>query len=394
MTNSLADIKTVRWLQFSHFITDCYPGFIAPMLPFITAKIGVRMSAAMLIISIANISSYFMQPLFGYMADKCKKRFFVFWGIIIASLCIPLMGLATNFTALTTAIVFGEIGVGFFHPQSTSYIPVFCKNSEQAKFDMGLFLSMGSIGYGVGALAATNIFDRFGSEALIYTSIIGILTALSMFIFVPKLSNLPSEKNNTTPSLIVCTKQIFGHDTVRILVISSLVKSLIVSSFTMIMPFYWKSTGFSASKTGIISCIFLATSTIGMITAPKIEKIIGTRNTFYLSFLTILPIALITYFLLQNGHTTMAIVFYSLIGYMIFLNQPLNVVMSQKLLPEYKSMISGVVGGFSWGVIGILLPLLSMFGEKLGILQALVIISCVPVIFSHWLKLIPKQPID
>lgn len=386
--------KAVKWLIFSHFIIDCYPGFIAPMLPFITAKIGVQMSAAMLIISIANISSYFLQPIFGYMADKCRKRFFIFWGIIIASLCIPLMGLAQSFTALTIAIVLGEIGVGFFHPQSTSYVPRFCSNSEQAKFDMGCFLSMGSVGYGVGALAATNIFDRFGSEALVYTSVIGVLTALSMFLFVPKLSNLPEEQKNSTPPLMTCLKQIFSHKIVGTLVVASLVKSLIVSSYTMIMPFYWKSIGFNASKIGVISCIFLTTSTLGMITAPKIEKYIGTRNTFYLSFISILPIALITYYMLHNNHFEMAIIFYSIIGYMIFLTQPLNVVMSQKLLPEYKSMISGVVGGFSWGVIGVLLPLLSLFGEKIGILYALLIISCVPVIFCKWVKIIPKQPID
>lgn len=391
---NVSNKKAVNWLIFAHFIIDCYPGFIAPMLPFITAKIGVQMSAAMLIISVANISSYFMQPLFGYMADRWKKRFFIFWGIIIASLCIPLMGYANNFTALTIAIILGEIGVGFFHPQSTSFVPRFCRNAEQAKLDMGCFLSMGSIGYGVGALTATNIYDHFGSEALIYTSIVGILTALSMFIFIPKLSNLPEEQKQITPPLITCLKQIFSHKIVSTLVFASIVKSLIVSSYTMIMPFYWKSIGFSASKIGIISCIFLSTSTLGMITAPKIEKYIGTRNTFYLSFISILPIAIITYYLLRNNHVEIAIGFYAIIGYMIFLTQPLNVVMSQKLLPDYKCMISGVVGGFCWGVIGILLPLLSLFGEKIGILQALLIISCVPIIFCKWVKIIPKQPID
>ena len=76
--------KAVFWLQFAHFIIDCYPGFIAPMLPFITAKVGVEMAAAMTIISIANVSSYLLQPIFGYFADRCQKRFFIFWGIIIA----------------------------------------------------------------------------------------------------------------------------------------------------------------------------------------------------------------------------------------------------------------------------------------------------------------------
>ena len=187
------NLKAVKWLEFSHFVIDCYPGFIAPLLPFITAKIGVEMAAAMLIISIANISSYLLQPIFGYMADKSKKRFFIFWGILIASVFIPLMGYAQNFATLTIAIILGEIGVGFFHPQATSFVPIFCENSEQEKFHIGCFLSMGSVAYGIGALVSTKIYDLYGEQALIATSIAGVLTAFSMFVFVPKISHEQNE---------------------------------------------------------------------------------------------------------------------------------------------------------------------------------------------------------
>ncbi len=384
--------KAVYWLQFSHFIIDCYPGFIAPMLPFITAKIGVEMSAAMVIIAIANISSYLLQPVFGYLADRWQKRFFIFWGIIIASIFIPLMGYAQSFTTLTLAIVIGEIGVGFFHPQSTSFVPLFCKNTEQSKFNVGCYLSMGSVGYGVGALVSTRLYDLFGEGALIYTSIIGVLTALSMFIFVPKVSNDKSQIKQKTP-ILECMKDIFSHPLERVLISASIVKSVIVSSFTMIMPFYWKSIGFSATKIGIISCIFLATSTAGMIFSPKLEKHVGSRNTFYISLLSALPLAILTVWLIKVN-IYLAIITYSAIGFMIFLPQPINVVMSQKLLPQYKSMISGVIGGFTWGIVGVMLPLLSLFAEKTGILQALVIISCLPIIFCYWVKAIPQKTLD
>ena len=304
------------------------------------------------------------------------------------------MGLAQSFLALTIAIVLGEIGVGFFHPQSTSFVPIFCKNSEQSKFDMGCFLSMGSVGYGVGAIVSTNLYNHFGETSLIYTSIVGILTALSMFLFIPKLSACKDMPIPEKKSMIESFSAIFSHPLEKVLVSASIVKSIIVSSFTMIMPFYWKSIGFSAPKIGIIGCIFLATSTAGMILSPKIEKYIGSRNTFYLSFLSILPLAIITVTLIKIN-IYFAICTYSAIGFLIFLTQPINVVMSQKLLPEYKSTISGVVGGFSWGVVGVILPLLSLFAEKTGILIALIIISCIPLIFScFWVKLIPEKPIE
>lgn len=387
-----ADIKSVRWLEFSHFIIDCYPGFIAPMLPFITAKIGIELAAAMTIISISNISSYLMQPFFGYLADKCQKRFFIFWGIIIASVFIPLMGYAQNFVALTIAIVLGEIGVGFFHPQATSFVPIFCKDAVEEKKHIGCFLSMGSVGYGVGALVSTRIYDIFGERMLIATSVIGILTALAMFKYVPKMSCEPKEEKEKV-KLVNAISKILSHKIERTLIFASIVKSIIVSSFTMIMPFYWKSIGLNASKIGIISCIFLATSTLGMLIAHKIEQKAGSRNTFYISFITTCFAAIITIWLL-HVNIYLAIISYGAIGFLVFITQPINVAMSQKLLPEYKSLISGVVGGFTWGIVGVLLPLLGYIAKHIGILQTLLIVSIIPIIFCRWVKIIPKQPIE
>ena len=386
------DIKSVRWLIFAHLTIDSYPGMIAPLMPFIASKIGVPMAAAMLIISISNITSYLFQPIFGYFADRCQKRFFIFWGMMLASVFIPLIGLAENMTALAFAIILGEIGVGFFHPQSTSFLPMFCKNAEQSKLNMGIFLSMGSAGYAVGALTATRIYDTFGSGAIALTSVFGVLAALSMFLFVPKVSADTSQKRLSIP-LKECVFEIFSNKIERTLVFASIVKSMMISSFTMIMPFFWKSIGFSATKIGIISCVFLAASTAGMILSPKVEKHIGTRNIFYIAFLSILPIAILMKFMI-GINIYIAVLIYSLIGFFAFLTQPVNVVMSQKLLPKYRSMISGIVGGFTWGIVGIMLPLLSLFAQKVGILTGLCTIACVPLIFSYWVGIIPEKPIE
>ena len=228
--------KTVNWLIFSHFIIDCYPGFIAPLLPFIASKVGITMKDAMAIISIANISSYLLQPIFGYFSDKCRKRFFVFWGIIIASVFLPMMGLAESFLALTFAIVLGEIGVGFFHPQATSFVPKFCKNTEESTWNTGIFLSMGSIGYGVGALAATNIYEFFGEQAIMYTSIVGVLTALAMFGCVPKVSCDEEDEHKERISLMTSMRAIFSLRLERILIAASTSVSLGQLCITLTPP--------------------------------------------------------------------------------------------------------------------------------------------------------------
>ena len=65
--------------------------------------------------------------------------------------------------------------------------------------------------------------------------------------------------------------------------------------------------------------------------------------------------------------------------------------LAQKLMPDFKSMISGFIGGFSWGVIGILLPLISLLSEKFGFMNILLIMTFVPFAFSYFIKYIPKD---
>ena len=70
---------------------------------------------------------------------------------------------------------------------------------------------------------------------------------------------------------------------------------------------------------------------------------------------------------------------------------PVNMALAQKLMPELKSMISGFIGGFSWGVIGILLPLISILAEKIGMLNVLLIMTFIPLIFSYNIKYLPEK---
>ena len=77
--------KAVAWLTLGHGMADSYSGFINPILPFIVANIGTTLAAATCALSASQLFSSMMQPVFGFIADKWRKRFFIFWGIILAS---------------------------------------------------------------------------------------------------------------------------------------------------------------------------------------------------------------------------------------------------------------------------------------------------------------------
>ena len=176
----------IAWLSVAHFTTDLYSGFLNPLMPFIAAKLGFSMAIATLLIAITQICSNMLQPIFGFFADNILKRFFIFWGILLASLFIPLAPSAQNLFWLTIFMVLGCLGGSFFHPQSMGFVNYFSK--QNCAHNMGLFISFGSLGFAFGPLLAAFIVQNLGLDKMYYTSCLGVILALTMFKFVTKLS--------------------------------------------------------------------------------------------------------------------------------------------------------------------------------------------------------------
>lgn len=378
--------KVITAQSIGHFTTDAYSGFLNPIMPFIAAKIGITMAVATLLISISNLTSNLSQPFFGYIADKWQKRFFIFWGMILASVFLSFLGIAHNITTLAVFLILGHIGVSFFHPQATSIVSNYSENTSNSK-DISIFIATGTFGFALGPAISSGITQYFGLEKLPYACIVGIIMAFVILKNTPKLCNIKIKK--TEVSILTAINKIFKNKPVAILVLASIVKSFVISSFSIILPFYWKSTGYNVSTIGIILFVFMMAGALGVISSPYFERKLGIKKVFYLSLITVFPLGLIFYML--NGHGIFALIAFILIGYVSFLAAPVNMALAQRLMPEFKSMISGFIGGFSWGVIGLVLPIISIVAEHSGIMNILLIITSIPLIFSYFIKFLPEK---
>ena len=383
--NSINNKKIIRTLSLGHFVTDAYSGFLNPIMPFIAAKIGISMAAAAILISISNLTSNLSQPFFGFISDKWQRRFFIFWGMIMASVFLSLSGIAHNIYTLIICLLLGHMGVSFFHPQATSIVSNYTKCTGSA--DMSIFIASGTFGFALGPAISSGITELWGLEKLPFACFLGIITAFILLRNTPKIKNSIAVKPQV--SLIGAFNKIFHNKPVSVLVAASIVKSFVVSSFSIILPFYWKSIGCSVSKIGMILLMFMLAGALGVVTSSFLEKITGIKKVFYISLTSVAPLGII--FCLCGGKGVLGLVSFILIGFVSFLAVPVNMSLAQKLMPEFKSMISGFIGGFSWGVIGLVLPLISLLAEKTGILNILLIMTFIPLIFSYFIKYLPEK---
>ena len=378
--------KAVIWLTLGHGMADSYSGFINPILPFIVANIGSTLAMATCAMSASQLFSSMMQPVFGFIADKWRKRFFIFWGIIMASVFLSLSGLVHNIWQLALCLILGGVGVGFYHPQATGFV-VRYSGKNLAK-NMSIFIAAGTIGYSIGPIISSTITQFFGITKMPFAATWGIIFALLGFLCVPKISDHPAPQNTT--SFKTALWDIFKNKTVRILIMVSALKSLVTSSFSVLLPFYWKELGCSAFQIGIAVFLFLTVGALGTYLSSKYEKLIGYKNVFYTSLIAPFILTVIFVSLLKLA-PVLSFILFILTGFVTMLSVSINMVMAQKTMPRYKSMISGFIGGFSWGVVGVLLPLIGFIAQNIGIIKVLVIISFIPVVLSYFVKYLPEK---
>ena len=376
-----------RYLAAGHFTLDTYSGFLNPIMPFIAAKIGIGIAITTMLMSISYLLSSLMQPLFGFLSDKYKRRFFIITGLILISIFNPMTGVAVVPWMLGLFIVLGNLGNGFFHPQATGFTFIFSKGEESRR--IGIFLTMGTLGFAFGPLLASSIVKYFGLESLPYTSVFGIVLAILFFKYIPKVSGVKSDDEGKI-SLKEALKQVVDSNITRVLIGLSMIKSLVSIVYCLLLPFLWKQIGYGVFEIGIIISVYTLAGAAATYVSPKLEKKIGTKKVFILSLVLIAPITAVM-FLTLHTLPLVSVSMFVLLGFIAFLSSTLNTVLAQKLHPNIKSMISGFINGFSWGAVGVLLSFFGYIAQKIGIIWLLSGISIIPLIYSLVVLKIPDK---
>jgi len=152
-----------------------------------------------------------------------------------------------------------------------------------------------------------------------------------------------------------------------------------------LLPFLWKSMGHSPFYIGFALFLFVFAGSIGSYLSPRFEKLFGSKPVIYFSMWGTFPLMslfALTYKTMPN----VSLFIFALIGFVTMLAQPVILVWSQKTMPDYKSIVSGFVNGFCWGIVAILVAFLGGIAQKYGIMNVLLYLSAIPLFSSYFVK--------
>ena len=374
MKNMLSkESRAIFGLSFGHFNIDLYAALLVPLYPLITSNLGITLASISSIIAFGHLVSSMMQPIFGFFSDKLRHRVFMVWGLVVTSIFIPLAIKANTVYFFLACLLLGMLGNAFFHPQVSALVKDFNKNNPDLSRAMGIFLGLGTIGYAIGPYLSTYLVDNFGENSLLYTSILGLLSAIFMYFFVPKK---PSSDCYNKENFFFIMKEILKNKVCMFLMFISVIKSALSISFGTYIPFLLKNQGFSLEITVLIVTLFFISGGLATMFSSKLERKIGTRGVIIVSFISVLPLILLFLYFL-NYNKLLACALFILTGFFILLSVGVILVNAQKAMPKYTGVISGVMQGFSWGLGALFLSPLGFLGQNFGIDKILILMSSI-----------------
>lgn len=380
--------KPQIWLCGAHFINDIYTGFLNPIMPFIAEQVKISMPVATIILSCSHIFSSLLQPYFGFFADKMRKRAMIFWGLISTAVFISFAPGMKSIPLLILFIILGSLGSSLYHPQSLGLVSKFT-TSNSAK-NMGIFIAMGTLGFSLGPLLSAFTAQYFGLDKMHILAALGVVWACLMFALVPKFSD--EKSNKVDINLKQAFTDILTNQKLNILNIIAILKSLMTTSCSILLPFLWKAEGYSKFQIGAALFAFLFLGGIASLLSPKFERKIGTANVFYFSMITTCPLMLL-FMLTYKTFPAVSFVIFAVIGFVTMFATPVTMSMAQKVLPQYKSIIGGFINGFSWGVVAIVMSIVGYVAQATSIVPVLMVISIIPAVSSRLVKYLFQEQV-
>ena len=366
------------WLSGAHFINDISTGMLNPIMPFISAKLGISMAIATVVLSISNITANILQPIFGFFADNIQRRAFIFWGLVMSSIFIPFAPIAPNIKILMLCIILGSIGSSIFHPQALGLITKFA-GSENVSTKVGVFIAMGSLGFSCGPIVSAFITQYLGLSKIPFLSLLGLSWAYLMFFMMPKI--VDSAVKRVRIQFSVAFKDIIVNSRLRLLTVISILKTLITTSCSILLPFLWKNLGHTPSYIGISLFLFIAAGAVGSFISGRVENKFGYKFVLYFSMISTLPLMGI-FMLIHASHPVLSMFVFALMGLCTMMATPIIMVTAQNVIPEYKSIIAGIINGFSWGVVAIFMSMAGFWAQAQGITTVLLVVACIPAVCS------------
>ena len=376
------NLKILFALTLVHFTGDFYTAFINPLFPLFVDKLGLSLTQVGIIAGTMRLLAFIIQPTVGYLADRYQSRAFIFTGLSLTVVFIPLSGIAPNFWMLLLCVALGSVGSSMFHPSVTGMVPLYA--GARASFSMSIFNTGGTLAFGLGPLFITWYVAFFGLKAMPASMLAGLLVIAYLLTVIPP----PQSEGLRRSGFLGALRESLGSAW-KVIVLIWLVmflRAVVGQSFLTFMPVLFVQKGFSVISAGGIYALFLVSGTVSGLLSGHFADRIGFKPVFIFCFLFMAP----ALWLLLQLNGSWVYLGAALAGGFVLAPLPLGVTMAQTLAPRGRSMVASLMMGFAYGLGGAIAPIVGKLADIYTIRPVLGFMACIPLFVIPIIMRLPR----
>ena len=352
-------------LALGHFTIDAYSSFFSPLLPLLVTKLHLNLTLVGSLVALAAVSSSFSQPLFGWLADRVDRPWFVAFGPLVAAVFLSGVGLAPSYGALVALLMLGGIGVAAFHPQGAVLAGEL--SPQRRTLAMSFFITGGTLGFSLGPLLAVSVVGAVGLERTWIAALPGLVVGSLLLAWFARVT--PRTRHASVPAwgeLRPVLKPL------ALLYFVVVFRSAVSYGFMTFLPLRLHERGFAVSTGGWLLTAYLALGALGGFLGGWLADRWGGRRVVVTSFLGATPL----YFAFLYLPDAPGLVSLTLGSFVLQSSLPVNVVLGQELSPRHASTISSLLMGAAWGVGALLIGPIGALADHFGLTAALTALAC------------------
>ena len=335
----------------SHFLNDTMQSLLPALYPLLKQTFALDFAQVGLITFVFQFTASLLQPVVGFVTDKCPMPFSLPIGMASSFFGLLLLAVAPNYPLLLLAAGLVGIGSSVFHPEASRIARL--ASGGRYGFAQSLFQVGGNAGSALGPLLAAVIVVPDGQRSVAWFSIVALIAIVVLWNVSawykrnhlgdrPRVASRPPvatglSRNRTIVALAVLIVLVFS-------------KYVYMQSLTSYYTFYTITTfGVTVQTSQILLFVFLFAVAAGTIVGGPLGDRFGRKYVIWASILGILPFTLILPHVGLAGTVILTII----IGAGLASAFPAIVVFAQELLPGKVGMVSGIFFGVAFGVAGI-----------------------------------------
>lgn len=378
----MLNIRAMAALFMVHFSGDFYQSFIHPLYPILRNRFELSLTQIGMIAGVVTVSSFVSQPLMGLLADRYHPRRFMFCGLALSALFIPLMGVTPWFWLLVFVAGLGALGSSMYHPTAADMVSQYA--GKRPGFGMSVFGLGGTLAFSLGPLTVTTFVVVWGLDRLPFTSVFGGIILLIVSLLLPK----SAVKKRAEKTFIQEIRDSLGPSWKAVMVIWFIasMRSITDVGIRSFFPILFVDSGHSLISAGVVLSLYIFGGSASAMICGALADYIGYKPIFYASFALSPPCIL--WFVFSKGIWVFPAAF--VVGFMVLATMFPSVALANRIAPNGRSLVSAITLGFAVGAGGLFAPLIGRIAECVGLLPVMAALATTPLICLAFIPMVPE----